>query len=90
MACFNKAESGYWLAEYHWNNGYITEAVKAVIAFGFEQLNLKRIFATHFVDNNASGRVLEKAGMKKEGVLIAHTNKNELYQNHILYAIIKA
>lgn len=86
---FNKAELGYWLAEDYWNNGYTTEAVKAVIAFGWKQLHLKRIFATHFDNNGASGKVLEKAGMKKEGLLTAHTQKNGSYQNHILYAVIR-
>ncbi|MDY3317878.1 GNAT family N-acetyltransferase [Riemerella anatipestifer] len=85
---FNNAELGYWLDEKYWNKGYITEAVKSIIQFGFETLKLKRIFASHFDFNISSGRVLEKSGMKKEGVLKCHTCKNGQYQNHILYAII--
>ncbi len=85
---FNKAELGYWLDKDYWNNGYTTEAVIAMIHFGFEKLKLKRIFASHFDCNTSSGRVLEKAGMKKEGVLLCHTCKNGKYQNHHLYAII--
>ena len=86
---FHKAELGYWLNKKHWNNGFATEATKAIINFGFKELNLKRIFATHFEANLSSGRVMEKAGMKKEGILKCHTFKNGKYQNHILYAIIK-
>jgi len=85
---FNKAELGYWLDEKYWNQGFATEAVKTVIRFGFEKLKLKRIFATHFDFNPASGKVMEKAGMKREGILKCHTLKNGEYQDHILYAII--
>lgn len=85
---FNKAELGYWVAKEYWNKGIATEAGKEVIKFGFENLNLKRIFATHFDFNESSGRVMEKMGMKKEGVLRSHTFKNGEYQNHLIYAII--
>lgn len=85
---FNKAELGYWVDEKYWNQGFATEAVKAIIKFGFDHLKLKRIFATHFDFNLNSGKVMEKAGMKKEGILKCHTFKNGEYQNHILYAII--
>lgn len=85
---FNKAELGYWIDEKLWNNGYASEAVKAVIDFGFKNLKLKRIFASYFDFNLSSGKVLEKSGMEKEGLLKCHTSKNGEYQNHILYAII--
>ena len=85
---FNKAELGYWLSEKYWNNGFATEAVKSVIKFGFENLQLKRIFATHFDTNPSSGKVMQKSGMKKEGLVQCHTFKNGEYQNHVLYAII--
>lgn len=85
---FNKAELGYWLHQDFWNKGFATEAVKAVIKFGFEELKLKRIFSTHFDFNIASGKVMENAGMKKEGVMECFTKKDGQYQNHVLYAII--
>tara|TARA_R100000306_G_C4353275_1_gene131296 strand:- start:62 stop:604 length:543 start_codon:yes stop_codon:yes gene_type:complete len=85
---FNKAELGYWLDEKYWNKGVTTEAVKSIINFGFNDLNLKRIFATHFDTNPSSGKVMEKAGMKKEGLLKCHTYKAGVYQDHFLYAII--
>lgn len=84
----NKAELGYWIGEKYWNRGYATEAVQAIIKFGFENLNLKRIFASVFDFNPASGQVLVKSGMEKEGLLKCHTLKNGVYQNHIFYAII--
>lgn len=85
---FNKAELGYWIDTEYWNNGYASEAAKAIIEFGFENLKLKRIFASHFDYNPSSGNVLKKIGMEKEGILKFHTKKNGEYQNHILYAII--
>jgi len=66
---FLRAELSYWIAIPHRNQGYATEAVRAVIDYGFAALGLCRIQATHSADNPASGRVLEKAGMAYEGTL---------------------
>lgn len=85
---FNKAELGYWIDQDHAGKGYATEAAKAIINFGFHELKLKRIFATYFDFNIASGKVMEKIGMTKEGLLHCHTRKHDVYQNHVLYAII--
>jgi RimJ/RimL family protein N-acetyltransferase len=63
------AELGYWIGMPYWGNGYATEAASAVVRYGFERLNLNRIFAHHFKRNPASGRVLQKIGMKHEGCL---------------------
>lgn len=84
----NKAELGYWLDKEYWNKGYATEAVEAVIRFGFSNLGLRRIFATFFDFNLASGRVLRKAGMIKEGILHSYTKKGNTYQDHIMFAIV--
>ena len=65
----NSAEIGYSLGEAHWNNGYMTEALRAMLAFGFDKLYLNRIEACFDVHNTASGRVMEKAGMQREGIL---------------------
>ncbi len=84
----NKAELGYWMGKKYWNQGYMTEAVKSVIEFGFK-LGLKKISASHFSTNPASGKVMIKAGMKKEGMLRCHTKKGDSYQDHVVYAIIQ-
>ena len=60
-------DTGYWVGVPYWNRGYATEALRAVLAFGFGELGLERIQAEHFGGNRASGRVLEKAGMRYEG-----------------------
>ncbi len=86
---FNRSELGYWVAEPFWNTGYTTEAVKAILKFGFEVLNLNKIFATHLTENIASGKVMIKNGMIKEGELKDHTKKGGLYQSLIQYRLTK-
>src|SRR3989338_1208912 len=54
------ASVGYWLGEKYWNKGYCSEALKAVIDFGFRKLKLNRLEASVFVGNPSSGRLLEK------------------------------
>jgi len=83
------AELGYWIGMPYWGNGYATEAASAVVRYGFERLNLNRIFAHHFKRNPASGRVLQKIGMKHEGCLRqAVTKWGELIDLE-MYAILR-
>jgi [ribosomal protein S5]-alanine N-acetyltransferase len=71
----DRAEIGYWIAVEQWNRGYATEAAREVIRYGFEELNLNRIFAMYFARNAASGRVMQKLGMRQEGLLREHMVK---------------
>ena len=66
-----RAEVGYVLARDEWGHGYMTEALRAVIAHCFETDKLDRVWAVADVDNLASCRVMERAGMEFEGVLRA-------------------
>ena len=59
-----EVELGYWIAREHWGRGYATEAVRAVLSVA-RALGHRKIVASHFIDNPASGRVLEKAGFHK-------------------------
>ncbi len=61
------AELGYWLGLPFWGQGYATEASREMLRYAFEDLDLHRVFATHFGHNPTSGRVLRKLGMKYEG-----------------------
>lgn len=61
------AELGYWLGVTYWGQGYATEAGREMLRYGFQELGLHRIFATHFKHNPASGKVLKKLGMRYEG-----------------------
>lgn len=64
---YRNAEVWYKFLPVHWNKGYATEALKAILNFGFKQLNLHRIEAGCAVGNLGSVRTLEKAGMTREG-----------------------
>ena len=66
------ARLSYWLGTAYWNRGYCTEAVQAVLDYGFTRLLLHRIYAPHFHNNPASGRVLRKVGMTYEGRMREH------------------
>jgi RimJ/RimL family protein N-acetyltransferase len=61
-------EFGYWVARPFWGLGYATEAGRAVIAMARHSLRLRTIQAGHFLDNPASGRVLEKLGFRPTGL----------------------
>lgn len=60
-------ELGYWMAKDWWGRGYATEAGRAVLELAFLGLRLPRLVAGHFIDNPASGRVLEKLGFEPTG-----------------------
>lgn len=70
----NEAEIGFWIAVDYWGNGYCTEAAKSVIEYGFTECKLDKITAFHFINNIASGKVLNNAGMQRLGVV-----KNEYW-----------
>ena len=63
-----RAEVGYWIGLPYWGRGLATAALRLLIQFGFERLKLNRIEAGHFEHNIASGRVMQKANMRFEGV----------------------
>ena len=85
----NKAEVGYWLGTPYWRQGYMTEALEAILNFGFGQVKLNRIFATHLTRNPASGRVMQKAGMQYEGIQRQAVIKNEVYEDLAFYAMLR-
>lgn len=64
----NEGEIGFWIGVDYWGNGYCTEAARSVIHYGFAKRKLDRISAFHFSGNDASGKVLKKAGMQFEGI----------------------
>ncbi len=82
-----KAELGYWIAEPFWNNGFATEAVKAITKFGFENIHLNKIFALYFEDNPSSGKVLQKNNFNNEGYHKQHYCINGIYKNAFSLAI---
>ena len=83
------AEIGYWIGVPYWGRGYASEAAAALVRYGFEELNLNRIFAAYFARNAASGNVLRKIGMKHEGTLRQGAKKWGEYQDLEMYAILR-
>ena len=84
------AEIGYSFSREYWNCGYATEAMRAVMDSAFRSLPVNRLEAQHDVRNPASGRVMEKCGMHREGVLRQRIrNKGELIDT-VLYSILRS
>jgi ribosomal-protein-alanine N-acetyltransferase len=81
-------EIGYSLARWLWGKGLATEALRAVIDYTFEAMDINRIEAQHELTNSSSGRVMEKCGMKKEGVLRQRLYNKGKYVDVALYAIL--
>jgi RimJ/RimL family protein N-acetyltransferase len=85
-------ELGYVLARPFWGDGYMTETVKGIIDWAFLQPEIYRVWAVCDVDNRASARVMEKAGMTREGTLrrwSVHPNVNAEPRDSFCYAIVK-
>ncbi|MEQ8675190.1 MAG: GNAT family protein [Aggregatilineales bacterium] len=86
---FQRSEIGYWIGVPYWNKGYMTEAATAVMRFGFEVVALNRIYAVHFTDNPASGKVMQKLGMTYEGTLRQHYLRFGAYKDAAYYGILR-
>lgn len=80
---------GYVVGKDRWGRGYGTEIAQTLIRFGFDELKLHRIWATCDPDNAASARVLEKAGMQREGRLRHDKQLRGSWRDSYLYAIVE-
>lgn len=80
---------GYIQHRDHWGRGYATEATAALVAFGFEQLGLHRIWSDCVVENQASAHVMEKCGLRREGCLRHHSIKAGAWRDHLVYAVLE-
>ncbi len=86
---FRSAEIGYWLGEEFWGRGIATEALKAVTEHAFNEYDLCRLYAHVFEWNQASARVLEKAGYEFEGRLRKSVTKDGKTIDQLMYAITR-
>ncbi len=84
-----EGDMGCELSPEHWNQGYATEATRAMLAFGFEQLGLHRISASTMAANTGAWRVLEKLGMTLEGELRETTLLAGGWANSVIYSILE-
>ncbi|MDY3026340.1 MAG: GNAT family N-acetyltransferase [Candidatus Faecivicinus sp.] len=83
------AEVGYSLARAQWGKGIMTEALAAVIEYGFLTLRLNRIEAIHELSNPASGAVMRRCGMIREGTMREKLFNKGKYVDVDLYAILR-
>lgn len=84
----HRAEIGYWLARPWWGQGVTTAAVRALSGYAFEKLGLRRLVAQVYPWNQASIRVLEKCGFRREGYLRAHVLKDGEPVDVIAYGLL--
>lgn len=85
-----RGELGYMIAKEHWNRGYCTEAVRALMNYGFSVLDLNRVQAMHFPRNPASGRVMQKLGMTREGLLRQYVCNRGTCEDIVLYSLVRS
>lgn len=90
VSAHDKAEAGYWIAEPFWGKGYATEALGAVLNFGFKTVGLNKIHAVHNTKNPASGKVMIKNNMIQEGVLVDEEKKDGKYLTMVRYRLTKS
>jgi len=86
---FDNAELGYWIGKPFWGNGYCTEAAREIVRWGFQEIGLHKIYASYFPRNPASGKVMEKIGMKKEGCLREHRKVRGNHESLVYYGILE-
>ena len=83
-------EIGYCMGKAWWGKGIMPEALKEVIAYFFNEIGVNRVAACHDVNNPKSGRVMQKAGMQKEGVLRAAGLNNQGICDDVWYSILSS
>jgi ribosomal-protein-alanine N-acetyltransferase len=81
---------GYWVGQQYARQGFMSEAIIAMVAHAFGALDLSRVESACLPDNVASRGVLEKAGFKYEGVAQSYIQINGRWRNHVLYAALRS
>lgn len=84
-----RAEMGYWIGRPFWGKGYGSEAARSVLDYGFREWALHRIYASYVSANLASGRIMQKLGMTREGVLREHTLRDDFHSDLVHYGILR-
>jgi ribosomal-protein-alanine N-acetyltransferase len=86
----NSGEIGYWIGQPFWRQGYCTAALRLFLPYCFSKLDLHRIQAHHLARNPASGRVMEKAGLRREGFFREHILKSGKYEDVVFYGLLRS
>ncbi|MCL2574385.1 MAG: GNAT family N-acetyltransferase [Defluviitaleaceae bacterium] len=85
----DKIQFGYVLNRAYWGKGYMTEALRTVMALCFDKLEANRFEANHYAENPASGRVMEKCSMRREGVMIQSEKIKGIFRDCVQYGITR-
>lgn len=83
------ATLGYWIGQPFARQGYMGEAIRAMVHYAFEKLDLSRIEAACLPENVASRGLLERSGFKYEGVAQSYLQINGRWRTHVLYASLR-
>ena len=84
-----KAGFGYGLISKYWGKGYMSQALGVLVGFCFNELELNRVECCHYVGNEASGRVMEKCGMIKEGVGLQNSKVKGRFVDEVFYGVTR-
>jgi ribosomal-protein-alanine N-acetyltransferase len=84
---FQSAYVGYWIDEKHAGNGYMPESVVVLAQFAFDELHLHRIQISIIPRNSASRRVVEKLGIRDEGIALRYLEINGVWEDHVRYGL---
>lgn len=84
-----RAEIGYELHPDYWGMGYASEAVSAILAYGFDDLELTRIGAVVFLENGSSNRLLKNLGFQREGILRRYIYQNKKANDVYMYSLVR-
>jgi len=84
-----RAEAGYGIAHAYWGQGFGSEALKAMLRYGFETMNLNRIYARTIADNHESVRLLERNGFQREGTQRKHSWEDDgTFHDSAIYGLL--
>jgi ribosomal-protein-alanine N-acetyltransferase len=84
---FQSAYVGYWIDEKHAGNGYMPEALIVLAQYAFDDLHLHRIQISIIPRNAASRRVVEKLGIREEGIAVRYLEINGVWEDHVRYGL---
>ena len=83
-----RGEVGYWTGVDYWNRGYCTEAFTRLVPYAYEELGITKIVARCSAQNTASAKVMEKTGLKREGLLLKHSLKHSEFDDVLVYGLV--
>ncbi|MBX2871541.1 MAG: GNAT family N-acetyltransferase [Saprospiraceae bacterium] len=89
QATHHKIELGYWLLPEYWGKGYVQEALRKIIPYAFQQLQIERIEAFVETGNDASDKVLLKQGFQYEGTMRNCESKNGSFISLKIFALLR-